>query len=211
MPRLVLLSDTHGLHYKVDVPDGDILVFAGDMCNKGAFHEAEQALYWLNNQPHKHVVAIAGNHDWAFEKPHLQRLLDFGRVEYLEDSAATVEGLKFYGSPQTPEFMGWAFNVARGAAIKTYWDMIPEDTDVLVTHGPPRGILDQSAPLFHSELLGCDDLFEAVDRINPKLHVFGHIHGGYGQIQFGKGTKFFNASICDEAYRPVNRPIVVDI
>lgn len=211
MPRLVLLSDTHGLHNKVDVPDGDILVFAGDMCNTGAFNEAQEALYWLNNQPHKHIVAIAGNHDWAFEKPQLQRMLDFGRVEYLEDSAVTIEGLKFYGSPQTPEFMNWAFNVSRGLAIKTYWDRIPEDTDVLVTHGPPRGILDQSAPHLHSERLGCSDLRDRVIfPVAPKVHVFGHIHGGYGEYTYS-GIDFYNSSICNEAYKPVNKPWVVEL
>jgi Icc-related predicted phosphoesterase len=83
--------------------------------------------------------------------------------------------------------------------------------DVLVTHGPPHGILDQSAPHRHSECLGCEELFEAVERAQPKIHVFGHIHGGYGQVQFGSGTKYFNAAICDEAYRPVNKSWVVEI
>ena len=208
--KLVLLSDTHTFHDQVKVPDGDVLVHAGDMSLSGAYHEIQSCLNWLDSQPHKYVVAIAGNHDWAFARPEKEHLR-FGRIQYLEDSGTEIDGIKFYGSPVQPEFCNWAFNVPRGEAIKKYWNKIPEGTDVLITHGPPRGIGDQAAPHRHSRCLGCDDLFSAVERIKPRVHVFGHIHGGYGHTQFGAGTEFFNASVVNEIYLVVNVPHVVEI
>lgn len=121
-------------------------------------------------------------------------------------------GLKFWGSPIQPWFHDWAFNRWRGSltegSIKKHWDMIPDDTDVLITHGPPKGFGDR--PFGREKPVGCDDLLAAVLRIKPKLHVFGHIHGGYGFDVFN-GTIFLNASSVDEAYKPVNSPVVFDI
>ena len=103
-------------------------------------------------------------------------------------------GLKFWGSPVQPEFNNWAFNVARGAAIRRCWQMIPEGTDVLVTDGPPFGVLDQSHP--STAHLGCEELAKAVEQIRPQLIVFGHIHGGHGRMN-ANGTRFVNASVVD--------------
>jgi Icc-related predicted phosphoesterase len=208
--KVVFVSDTHTLHEKISVPSGDILVHAGDLCIAGTIKEAQAALDWLNSTPHTHVVIVAGNHDWAFAIQARKTQLNFGRVVYLEDNEATVGGLRIYGSPQTPEFCSWAFNVDRGPAIKHYWDMIPENLDLLITHGPPMGILDQIQPHLGSKHLGCEELMLAVERTKPKIHVFGHIHGGYGKIKY-ENTLFINAAICNEAYNPVNPPIVVEI
>jgi Icc-related predicted phosphoesterase len=163
---------------------------------------------WLGSLPHKHKVVVAGNHDILFETQHGSRAL-LTNATYLENSGAVIEGLKFWGSPVQPEFNDWAFNVKRGQDIKKYWDMIPDDTDVLITHGPPWGLLDQIRPGREVEHLGCGELLKAVRRIKPKLHVFGHIHGGYGTFKEGP-TQFVNASLLNEAYKPVNAPIVVD-
>jgi Icc-related predicted phosphoesterase len=103
--------------------------------------------------------------------------------------------------------MDWAFNLQRGPALREKWALIPEGTDVLITHGPPFGILDWTA---RGERVGCEDLLEAVRRVKPRLHVFGHIHEGYGEHE-QDGTRFVNASICTEAYQPTNAPIVVDV
>lgn len=125
-----------------------------------------------------------------------------------------VDGVTFYGSPWTPKFMDWAFMKDRGSQIRRYWDMIPSYTDVLITHGPPANVLDK-LPSF-TEPLGCADLRDAVQRVNPRLHVFGHIHFGRGEEIFplspdGEPIHFVNAAICDDAYRPVNDPIVVEL
>jgi Icc-related predicted phosphoesterase len=207
--RLVLISDTHDMHDLVEVPDGDVLVHAGDLTMAGDVHSCQKALTWLNNQPHKHVVLTAGNHDFAFEREWAKRQLDLGRITYLENNGTAIDGVTFWGSPVQPWFMSWAFNVHRGAPIKEFWDKIPNSVDVLITHGPPWGILDQ-ARRDRSEHLGCEELIKRVEYVNPLIHVFGHIHGSAGIEHRGK-TQFINASVVDEAYKMSNEPIVVEI
>jgi hypothetical protein len=126
---------------------------------------------------------------------------------YLQDEAVEIEGLRIWGSPWQPEFLDWAFNLPRGAALREKWDRIPSGTDVLITHGPPQGVLDR---VDEGRREGCADLLNAVARVRPRLHLFGHIHEGYGCLE-RDGTTFVNASICDRAYRPVNPPVVVDL
>src|SRR5208282_1908879 len=165
--KIVMISDTHG--FKPTVPDGDILVHAGDLTMRGSKTQVEDAGKWLNSLPHKHKIVIAGNHDWLFQKDLslAKDLIAGDGVEYLENSEVWVEGLKFYGSPVQPWFYDWAFNVPRGEAIREYWNRIPADTDVLITHGPPRGILDQANAKLNTEHCGCDDLYEAIERVRP--------------------------------------------
>jgi Icc-related predicted phosphoesterase len=207
--RIVSISDTHGQHAKLNVPDGDLLVHAGDFMVFG--HISKEIIdfnRWLGRLPHPQKVVIAGNHDVMFERyPGAAKEL-LGNAIYLENSGMTVAGLRIWGSPVQPEFNHWAFNVARGAAIRRYWRMIPEHTDVLVTHGPPFGVLDTSHPA--TTHLGCEELAKAIEQIRPGLHIFGHIHGGHGQLT-ANGTRFVNASVVDEAYRLVHEPQVVEI
>jgi Icc-related predicted phosphoesterase len=207
--RLVLISDTHDMENQVTLPDGDILVHAGDLTMMGHRGDLQRSINWLNVQPHKHVVFVAGNHDFGFERDYVKKELNLGRAVYLENNWTAIDGLSFWGSPVQPWFMDWAFNVHRGAPIKKYWDMIPNSVDVLVTHGPPYGILDQSRR-DRSDHLGCEELAKRIEVINPILHVFGHIHGSAGIELRGK-TKFINASVVNEDYNVVNEPIVVDL
>lgn len=204
--RLVCLSDTHGRH-DVHVPDGDVLVHAGDLTGSGSLAEIAKAHAWLADLPHAHKVVIAGNHDHGFQRtPDEARALMTG-VTYLEDEGVAIEGVRFYGSPWQPWFFDWAFNLQRGPDLAAVWARIPDDTDVLVTHGPPRGILDR----IHSGLeVGCDDLRAAVARVRPTVHVFGHIHEAYGELE-RDGTRFVNASTCTLRYEPTQPPIVVDL
>lgn len=211
MPKIVFISDTHSLEYQVQVPDGDILIHAGDWMNTGRNpNEVRDFCYWWNDLPHKNKILIHGNHDVLAQKEPTWTNSFFHNTHILLDSGVEIEGIKFWGSPYTPDFYRdqWAFNASRGDEIRQHWDLIPYDTDVLVSHGPPFGILDQIKPA--SEHLGCEDLAEAVYKICPKIHVFGHIHGSYGTQQFGN-VKFINASQVDEKYRVVNKPIVVEI
>ena len=207
--KLVLISDTHSLHDQVEVPDGDVLIHAGDFMNHGTrFHELESFVKWWNNQPHSIKILVAGNHDILVEeRPDLLKNMLVG-TDYLLDSGCEYFGIKLWGSPYTPTFFNWAFMRDRGEAIKKHWDLIPEDTNVLITHGPPLYYLDSSKNW--GPALGCRDLADAVHRIHPKLHVFGHIHGGYGQTDNGS-TKFVNAAQLSEAYKVVNKPIVVEV
>lgn len=218
MIRLVLISDTHSAQRlsSISIPDGDVLIHAGDHTGRGYPAESEDALLELGKlkSRFKHVVAIAGNHDFLAEKqPLLWRkyCVDAG-VVYLQDDEIILEGLKIYGSPWQPWFCDWAFNLDRGSALKEKWDMIPQALDVLITHGPPLGFLDVLGPDGSQPgvNIGCQDLLEAVKRLKPRLHVFGHIHEGYGKSQY-ESIKFANASICDTRYRAVNSPIVVDL
>jgi predicted phosphohydrolase len=205
--RIVCLSDTHNLHDRISVPEGDLLVHSGDATMRGTPQEVRAFFDWLEGLPHRHKVVVAGNHDFLFERePALARALVHGAV-YLEDSGAEIEGLRIWGSPWQPWFFDWAFNLRRGAPLREKWDLIPGGTDVLITHGPPCGVLD---PVEAGELVSCADLLEAVERVRPRLHVFGHIHEGYGR-ETRETTTLVNASICDRAYRPVHAPIVVDL
>jgi predicted phosphohydrolase len=205
--RIVCLSDTHDLHRELQVPDGDLLLHAGDATMKGTPAQIEAFDRWLGTLPHPHKVLIAGNHDWAFERtPALARGL-IRNARYLEDEETAVGGLRIWGSPWQPWFFDWAFNLERGPAIAAKWALIPDGIDVLVTHGPPLGILDRTS---RGEDVGCADLLAAVQRVRPRVHVFGHIHEGYGTLE-RDGTRFVNASNCTERYRPVQPPIVVDL
>jgi predicted phosphohydrolase len=211
MPRIVCLSDTHNYgDEQIKAPDdGDILIHSGDATVRGSLPEVEEFLSWFAGLPHQYKIFVAGNHDWLYQIDNrLARILtaDFG-VVYLQDSAVEIEGLKIYGSPWQPWFYDWAFNLPRGAALADKWRLIPADTDILVTHGPPFGILDATPS---GENVGCEDLLRRVEEIKPLVHIFGHIHHGYGQTE-KFGVKFVNASICDEDYSPANRPIVLDL
>ena len=207
--KLVCISDTHGYHDTMHVPAGDVLIHAGDLTKRGTVEETRAAAEWLERLPHEHKIVIAGNHDFLFERdPAAARAL-FTHATYLEDQAVVIDGVRFYGSPYTPEFFNWAFMLPRGDALRAKWSHIPNGTDVLVTHGPPHKILDLT---LHGDRAGCEALAERVAELKPRLHVFGHIHEGYGtQGDASSETHFMNASICTFDYRPKNAPIVFDL
>lgn len=208
MPRIVLLSDTHNCNEQISVPDGDILIHAGDATNRGQVDEIVAFNEWFSGFPHKHKIFVAGNHDWLFEtRPKYARSLLAKNVVYLQDSAVEILDLKIYGSPWQPRFFDWAFNLNRGGEMAEKWKLIPNEVDILITHGPPFGILDETP---RGDFAGCEELRKRVEEIRPQLHVFGHIHFGYGtEEKFG--VRFVNASNCDEDYLPTNLPIVVDL
>jgi Icc-related predicted phosphoesterase len=204
--RLVFLSDTHAQHGRVVVPDGDVLVHAGDFTRQGAFEDVAHFDRFLAGLPHAHKVVIAGNHDFCFERTPDRAREVLTHCTYLEDSGATVAGIRFWGSPWQPFFFDWAFNLPRGEKLREKWAKIPEDVDVLVTHGPPKGILDRT---YDGRREGCEELRARVDRIDPPVHVFGHIHEAAGVESRGR-TLFVNAATCTLRYEPTNPPIVVD-
>lgn len=216
--RIACLSDTHMSHENVQQVPADVVVYAGDSCGWGSRKELAVFCEWFATYPAKHKVMIAGNHDWCFEKhPTIAPMIvrEFGIV-YLQDEGVEIDGLLFYGSPWQPWFHDWAFNLPRdGWELRKMWEAIPTETDVLVTHGPPFGILDKSS-WRHSKSPdsahgGCKILrTEIVTRIKPKLHVFGHIHEGYGSLEMGD-TTFVNASVLDETYENCNPVIVVGV
>jgi len=231
LPRLVCISDTHLA--EPDLPEGDILIHAGDLTFKGRPEELGRQCNWLKKHVarYKAVLLAPGNHDWGFEKNYSlykHQYKDAG-ITVLNDDGVEVEGIKFWGSPITPFFCDWAFN-RHPEDIGRHWSLIPDDVQALITHGPPYGILDgvpshektvigydkHYRPMYAKKLadvrhVGCPTLLERIKELKQlKLHVFGHVHEGYGQEEHF-GVKFVNASIMDEDYRPVNKPIVVDL
>ena len=173
--KIVTIADTHGLHNQLkNIPDGDILIHAGDLTNIGEIDDVIKFNEFLGKLPHRKKIVVAGNHDFCFEKePGTRDLLT--NAIYLEDSEVTIGGIKFYGSPWTPRFGNWAFMLFRcGEQLKYRWDLIPNDTDILITHGPPLGILDTVLP--RDENVGCELLIKKVQKVKPKYHIFGYIH-----------------------------------
>ncbi len=194
MTRLVAMADTHGYHKKLKVPDGDVLIHAGDLTNAGTFPELEEVRDWLLKLPHAHKVVIAGNHDFGIQdEPERARRMFGPPLIYLEDEAATVAGLKVWGSPWQPWFYDWAFNLQRGPEIDLKWQLIPEGIDVLVTHGPPAGYGDTC---LDGRRVGCEDLLRQLARVKPRLNLFGHIHEDRGEWQLG-ATRLVNVTTSE--------------
>lgn len=227
--RIICVADTHLTHDEYTgvpgelpwpLPEGDMIIHAGDWTFRGTPHEIFRFGRWFNNLPYKYKVCIAGNHDLGMEDtPERSRKVLLGLDEeyfaepkrndiiYLQDEEINIEGLRIYGAPWSPRFFDWAFNVDRGTKIKAKWDKIPNDVDVLITHGPPYGYGDWTK---RDGPVGCEELIKALDRVKPQLHVFGHIHPGYGKYRYNN-TILVNAAMCDDTYYPANPPLVVDL
>ena len=223
--RITLISDTHTKHDELsydpkDLPGGDLLIHAGDLMNSGRNPvDINQFCKWFDGlEQYDTKVFIAGNHDRMFENLPEQAseiYTSYKNIAYLQDERLDLwdeddQQLVIYGSPWQPWFYDWAFNLPKGGpGLMSKWEAIPTDTDILITHGPPQDHLDVSGPPYNEPHLGCALLREKVDEQPPKIHVFGHIHGGYG-YKFHNGTHFFNASILNERYEYVNKPVTFD-
>lgn len=244
--RIVTISDTHNRHKRLTsnaefpnvLPEGDLLIHAGDFSGVGTKSEVDNFLEWLVKIRYKFtygIVFIAGNHDRSFDTKYMYEHEDYDlfdmhqepskpfwlkarlseeqlenkKIYYLENTSVEIAGIKIWGSPYTPWFHGdrWAFNRRRGNDIKVIWDTIPNDTNIIVTHGPAMYKLDYVPHDKH--YAGCEDLNYAIRKIKPVLHVAGHIHEGYGYEQ-DEHTTYINPSICNHRYEPVNKPIVFD-
>ncbi|KRW98648.1 hypothetical protein PPERSA_00236 [Pseudocohnilembus persalinus] len=217
--KFVVISDTHCQHEFIDLPQGDVLIHCGDFSYTGEKEELQNFHEWLLKQKNKfkYVIIIAGNHDCTIDEEYYlnrgkiypKKFLHTSRQNcydckalianenwiYLEDDFVEIEGIKIYGSPWTPE-------------SEKIWNKIPDNTDILITHGPPKYILDKIKNFKEQEInVGCQILKQQIDRVQPKFHLFGHIHDTYG-VEKEKNTFFVNASICDEEYKPINKPVV---
>lgn len=203
--RLICLADTHNLHREVPIPKGDILIHAGDATDGGTRNETQEFLRWFSELPHPHKIFVPGNHDFLFEKAEGKALIP-NNINVLIDQALEIEGIRFWGSPVTPGNGGWAFNSERGSDIRAHWDLIPRDTDILITHTPPHGILDE---IGSGIKLGCEELEEKLTDVKPEIHLFGHIHHSAGHTS-RSGIRFFNLSILDERQRVMHSPIILE-
>ncbi len=210
------ISDLHGHYPELEV--GDLLIVSGDLTarddNKGwtAFE------LWLCEQKYKKKIFIAGNHDNKLQDGSWDIVGD-GNTEYLCDSGTEFEGLKIWGSPWTRSFKGMnprckAFTLDTEQELLEKFKLIPHDTDILITHSPPYGILDECAQGDRIMSVGSTALRDELDRIKPLYHIFGHIHEGYGKVLLkhtGPNTMCINASHVDERYRPVNKTVRIEI
>lgn len=207
--KFVAIADTHCRHYNLKLPKGDVILHAGDITYKGQKQELLDFLRWFGKLNFKYKIFIAGNHDFFLEQKtneEINALLPDGIV-YLNDNGVEINGIRIWGSPVTPWYFNWAFNRFRGQGIQKHWQMIPQATDILMTHGPVFGIHDTVVNGKHA---GCKDLLEHVQTINPKVHVCGHIHEGYGDLKKAK-TRFINACVLNEYYELVNKPVVFEL
>nr|CCA19296.1 calcineurinlike phosphoesterase putative [Albugo laibachii Nc14] len=228
--RVVCVSDTHGLHEilakNAPFPAGDLFIHAGDFTDTGDRQEVIDFNKWVGTLPYKYKIVIAGNHDSTFDSAfYAQNWQKYGHAVqhdpaqvralltnalYLEDQAVMIDGFKVFGSPWQPEFCSWAFNLPRGEALNEKWLAIPSDVDILVTHTPPMGYGDRVC--FHNDHVNihvgdAELLTHITKRIKPILHVFGHVHEGYGSV-FDGNTTFFNASSCTHKYAASNPPLL---
>jgi len=214
MTKVVCISDSHTQLRKAKIPSGDILLHAGDITDVGDIQDIEQFTWNLKKYQSvfSAIVVCGGNHDFCFSADKNKRpteaedILKRAGIIYLQDSFTIQKGLKIYGSPWQPEFCDWNFNLPRGKALADKWAMIPDDTDILLTHSPPYGILDY-VNFSHQ---GCQDLAYRVKQVKPKLHCYGHLHMNYG-IQKEADTIFVNASLCNDENYLVNQPIEVEL
>lgn len=219
--KVACFSDTHGFHNKIELPCCDIAIFAGDFSSNGSKWQTSDFLRWYSNQRQcVHKIMIPGNHDLSFDPKYndytkadewlKHMLLEVTNEELiiLNNSGVNLYGLNIWGSPVTPDFRPdtWAFNKSRGEDIKAVWDLIPQNTDILITHGPIKGKGDYIPN--QGVHVGCEDLLNKVIEVKPKLLVCGHIHEGYGVYRLNRTTGIVNASICNEQYKPYNHPII---
>lgn len=203
---IVCISDTHELHRELVVPDGDMLIHAGDFTFFSHRRRMIQDFNdWLGELPHTYKVVIPGNHEGLFEREPAVRD-EITNARLLINESAMIGGHLVWGSPVTPPF-GGAFTLNAPERANLYAG-IPHNVEILVTHTPPFGALD--VPPDSTEHAGCSELGQVVNHLSPRLHVFGHIHGAYGRLVAG-GTTFVNAALFGELGDLDRAPIVVNI
>lgn len=189
MASLCIVADTHRKHRELTVPECDVLIHCGDFCSfeKEDANTLDDVDVWFAEAPVKHVVCVGGNHDFLLQS----REFLFAHATLLEDRVVEIGGLSIYGSPWCPDLSGFAYYATEDQLIER-WQQIPTGIDILITHTPPYGILD--VPTSGSVHLGCPHLRDELQRIQPRLHVFGHIHASHGMHTEG-GTRFVNAAV----------------
>ena len=207
--KFVTIADTHNQHNRLTLPKADVLIHAGDVSMRGTEPEIIDFLNWFSKQDFQYKILVAGNHDFYFERASEEQINKIlpSNIIYLKDSGVTINDISIWGSPITPWFFNWAFNRHRGEPIQRHWDMIPDNTDILITHGPVFKVLDKTKKGQHT---GCEDLLNKINEINPKVHICGHIHEDYGTAETA-GIKFINASVLNEKYELKNKPVIFEL
>lgn len=197
--KIVFISDTHNKHESLEIPECDVVAHCGDSTMHGDLGEYLVFAKWFGRLPAKHKVLIPGNHDFC-----LQEMLDICvhetdgyNIRLLLDSGVILDGVSFWGTPWVPNLINWAFYGNREQLIQRY-SLIPEGINVLLSHGPPRGIMDN----VRVENVGSVELLNETLDVKPRIHAFGHIHEGTGMRRMEDGRLFINCSSLDERYQP---------
>lgn len=211
--RLICISDTHSLHeHMPPIPGGDVLIHAGDCTGSGSLSALDEFTRWFGALPHRYKILIAGNHDYCFERhPRDSREMCKNQdITYLRGESTSIDGLNFYGFPWQPIYRFMAFN-AREGELKGRLKRVPDDTNVLISHGPALNIFDY-VPSERAHV-GCHALANRIEELTElRAHICGHIHESYGfAVRESDGLKFANASTCTERYKPTNPPIIIDL
>jgi Icc-related predicted phosphoesterase len=207
---IAAISDQHG--YLPEIPPCDLLLIAGDICpvtNHGVDFQERWLRFefrdWLRRLPARKTIFIAGNHDFVFEQRHGFLPADYPAT-YLQDSGIEWEGLRVWGTPWQPRFFDWAFNLSEPELAKK-WELIPDGTDILIVHGPPRDYGDGVPEVHGTRRCGSPSLLERIRVVKPKVVVFGHIHEGHGEWHLGR-TVLANVTVVDARYNLVYEPWV---
>lgn len=217
--KVAVISDTHNRAEKLIMPSADILIHCGDYSSRGCEYELEDFKYWIDSVSHlyKHIILVPGNHDRIFQAEEQQSRLILNNVTVLIDEYVEILGLRIYGTPYQPFFNNWAFNL-KGKALHDKYRKIPDKLDILITHSPPKGILDSVRQVFDRKTktylehvsYGSEFLYKQVVKKQPRFHFFGHIHDSFGVFNSGT-TVFANASSCSEKYEITNQVLVFEI
>lgn len=196
--KILHISDTHNCHHRLrDLPEADVVIHSGDFCMVGSEQEAIDFLNWFCDLPYNHKIFICGNHDDCLYGANIDGLDN--NVHYLCNSGIEIDGEKFYGIPM---FMG---DCITDRQIRNYAN-VPKDTDILITHSPAFGILDFDDGINY----GSKELLQAATSVNPRIHLFGHIHKQHGITTIGT-TTFSNGAIMNENYSILNHPNVIEL
>ena len=218
--KAVVLSDNH-TNYDFETPEGDILIHCGDFTFHGNPKEMEKFKNYLKEQPHEHKLFVWGNHELIEkDEPYWRQYLEYeSGAKCIHNKEFEIDGLKFFGSSVTPVFGRWAF-MKDDDGRKRHWENAPDNVDVVISHGPPFGLLDTVKGLEiepgKPEHLGCIHLRKYVEKVQPKLVAHGHIHDSYGQMTLKTWDSnddiiCVNASLLNEQYEMVNKPVIVEI
>lgn len=197
--EILHLSDTHNKHRQLgNMPAADIIIHSGDVSFAGTTKEVDDFIDWFGSLSYQYKIFIAGNHDYALEGKAAERIQQYlpENCFYLCDNGVKINGIQFWGIP-------FFFSPEDTRLDLRSTELIPDNTDILISHRPPYGILDES----NNRKYGCNGLLEAVSRISPTYHLFGHIHDAYG-IEKQNHTTFVNAAVVDPTYKLVNNPIL---